>query len=37
MEFDRRRAARRKEDLWLLAMAFVMSIVVSFIAVVTLT
>jgi hypothetical protein len=37
IQSDRRQAARRKEDLWLLAMALVMSVVVSFIAVITLT
>ncbi len=34
---DRRMETRRKEDLWLVATALIMSIVVSFIAVVTLT
>lgn len=34
---DRRMATRRKEDLWLLATALVMSVVVSLIAVMTLT
>ena len=34
---DRRMATRRKEDLWLVATALIMSIVVSFIAVITLT